>query len=66
MIITRKKYNKLTREQKMSIEYSNPCSVTKQETLGYGGNVINDDYVRVGEVLDSDLGHWRDAFKSDF
>lgn len=54
MIITRQEYDSLTKEQLMSLKYSNP-------------SLTNDpNEIRVGEVFDDWLGYWREADKSDF
>lgn len=58
MLITKKEYEKLTEEQRNSMEYSNPCVAPKSKS--------GKKQVRVGEVFDDDLGYWRPAHKSDF
>jgi hypothetical protein len=53
MIITRKEYEALSDDQRNQLKYSNPYCV-------------DDSHVRVGEVLDDELGVWRTATESDF
>jgi len=52
MLLT--EYEQLSDADKQLIKYCNPC-VTSDPTI-----------IRVGEVLDDDLGHFRTATTSDF